>query len=189
MPKSLSNNFAKFSRQLSATRRKRKEREENLKKQAASTKKRKQDLETLENAKVLEEPEEPAEDSDDVEDRVLMEIDEPINPVLSARGDLPDLLPAEYLEDTIPQELIVHPAATSRETKAKKTKFQGTREKLPKDKRIGSTIYRVSKTQSTNLAPKSSFHARSTKEAWLQGRVGQSGNSCRQPMSKGFFRK
>jgi len=178
---------------LSASRKKRKERDENLKKQSASTKKRRRDLD------IDTEPEagksnasEIADGFNEVGDGVLAEINLPHEidePLSRQRGFLPDLLPTEYLEDVDPRGLVVHVAPISTKTKAKKTKFVELVEKQPKDRRIGGTTYRVIKAQSTSLAPKSSFHARHTKEAWLQGRVGKAGGSSRQPVSMGFFKK
>jgi U3 small nucleolar RNA-associated protein 16 len=96
-------------------------------------------------------------------------------------------LPAEYLEDTEPQGIARVDEQPTK--KSKKTKFQDPTAKEPRDRQIGATTYRVTKPQSTNLAPKASFQARSTKEKWLQGRVGKNEQSNRKPFSKGFLKK
>jgi U3 small nucleolar RNA-associated protein 16 len=106
---------------------------------------------------------------------------------LLSKHSLPDLLPAEYLEDTEPQNLMLSEEIPRK--KAKKTKFQQTEEKEPKDRRIGTTTYRVTKASSANLAPKSSSQARNTKESWLQGRSGKSVSTNRKSFTKGFFKK
>lgn len=105
---------------------------------------------------------------------------------LSTKRSLPDMLPAEYLEDTEPHDLILFDELPRK--KAKKTKFHQSTEKEPKDRRIGNTTYRVTKASSTNLAPKSSSQARNTKESWLQGRSGKSISTNRTPFTKGFFK-
>ena len=106
---------------------------------------------------------------------------------LSRKRALPDLLPAEYLEDTEPQDLLPFDQFPTK--KAKKTKFHLTAEKEPKDRRVGSTTYRVTKASSTNLAPKSISQARNTKESWLQGRSGKKGGMNRPSFAKGFSKK
>jgi U3 small nucleolar RNA-associated protein 16 len=107
--------------------------------------------------------------------------------LLSTKKPLPDMLPAEYLEDTEPQDVLPFDQFPTK--KAKKTKFHLTAEKEPKDRRVGSTTYRVTKASSTILAPKSSSQARNTKESWLQGRSGKKGGTNRTPFTKGFFKK
>ncbi|KAF4632711.1 hypothetical protein G7Y89_g5422 [Cudoniella acicularis] len=98
---------------------------------------------------------------------------------------IPDLLPMELLEDD-------EPAATTtiqnfQQMRPKKTKFADLVEPPPKDRRMGSTTFRVSKKSDSKLAPKASHRARSTKEAWLQGRAGKTVGANRKPFSKGFF--
>lgn len=105
---------------------------------------------------------------------------------LSSKGSLPDLLPAEYLEDFGTQGLV---SLDDLPIKPRKTKFQQVAEREPKDKRVGTNTYRVTKASSKNLAPKASNSARSTKEAWLQGRSGKTVSSKRTPFTKGFFKK
>lgn len=70
--------------------------------------------------------------------------------------------------------------------KGKKTKFADLVEKKPKDRRKGSTTYRVSEALSTKLAPKAAFNARLTKESWLQGRPGKLLATNRRPFSNSF---
>lgn len=101
---------------------------------------------------------------------------------------LPHLLPLEYLEDDEPEEVLAIEEAPKKAPKNKK-KFRDLSEKSPKDRRIGGTTYRVTKAQSTNLAPKAAFNARSIKESWLQGRSGKKVDPSRKPMSKDFFKK
>lgn len=102
------------------------------------------------------------------------------------RKSLPDLLPADLLEDDGPksatelQETLPRPHS-------KKTKFVDITKKPPKDRRIGSSTYRISKPIDSRLAPRSSYQAQSTKESWLQGRPGKSGTTNRRPFSSGFF--
>lgn len=105
---------------------------------------------------------------------------------LTSKMSLPDMLPAEYLEDTEPQDIMALDDLPRK--KAKKTKFQHPVEKGPKDRRVGSTTYRVTKPTSSNLAPKSSKNARNVKESWLQGRSGKTGGINRQSFTKGFFK-
>lgn len=114
-----------------------------------------------------------------------LEVEKPLR--LSAKRALPAVLPAEYLEDEEPRDQL--PFEQFPMKKAKKTKFHLIAEKEPKDRRIGSTTYRVTKANSTNLAPKSSSNARNTKEQWLQGRSGKNGVTKRTHFSKGFFKK
>jgi len=106
---------------------------------------------------------------------------------LSSKRALPDLLPAEYLEDAAPQDPL--PFDQFPIKKAKKTKFPLVAEKEPKDRRVGSTTYRVTKASGTNLAPKSSLQARNMKDSWLQGRSGKTTGTNRTSFTKGFFKK
>lgn len=109
---------------------------------------------------------------------------------LSIRGStLPDLLPAEFLQDE--EET---PSTTGLEVKVpklegKKTKFADEVNPKPMDRRIGTTTYRVAKPRAIELAPKASAHARSLKDEWMQGRSGKKGISNRKPFSSGFFVK
>jgi hypothetical protein len=105
------------------------------------------------------------------------------------RDDLPDFLPAEYLEETRPKDLALPEVGLGKRSKPNKTKFRDIIEKAPKDKHIGSTTYRVTKVRSINLAPKSAYQARLIKESWLQGRSGNALYATRKSVSKGGFRK
>tara|TARA_R110002060_G_scaffold33284_2_gene44020 strand:- start:165 stop:509 length:345 start_codon:yes stop_codon:yes gene_type:complete len=110
--------------------------------------------------------------------------------ILTSRSTLPSFLPAEYLEDTEPQDSIpTSDEMTIIKKKAKKTKFLDAALKEPKDRRVGKTTYRVAKAGSTKLAPKSSFTARSTKEAWMQGRSGGKVDPSRRAFGKAFGRR
>jgi hypothetical protein len=71
----------------------------------------------------------------------------------------------------------------------RKTKFFFNTEKAPKDRQVGSTTYRVTKTTSKNLAPKFNPNAKSMKETLLYGRSGKKQASNRKPMRPSFFKK
>lgn len=109
-------------------------------------------------------------------------------PLSLYKSTLPDLLPAELLqdEDTIST---TEPNDAKLQTKPKKTKFfdEVTVSKTPKDRRVGTTTYRVTKSSTLLLAPKASARSRSKKEAWLQGRTGTKGDNHRKPFAQGFF--
>ena len=97
----------------------------------------------------------------------------------SRESDLPEFLPAEFLNDdddseTSPTESTLQPMIP------RKTKQISLEEKKPKDRRKGSTIYRVSEATDMRLAPKASRRARSEKAQKMHG-----GN--RKPFSKSFF--
>ncbi|EPE25032.1 hypothetical protein GLAREA_11613 [Glarea lozoyensis ATCC 20868] len=104
--------------------------------------------------------------------------------------DTPGLLPEEFLQDDEDdEEEEVEMKAlqlSSVPVKAKKTTFADLAP-IPKDRRIGSTTYKVTKVRNSNLAPPSLTQARKTKEAWLQGRAGTKFGTNRKPFSKGFF--
>ncbi|KUJ19076.1 uncharacterized protein LY89DRAFT_731498 [Mollisia scopiformis] len=177
--------------QAAASRQKRKEREETLRKQAESTKKRKPktEVERLEDRVIIT-----IESDDDEDEKVRADIeaiddeDDVAPPTrISRHRDVPDLLPLEFLEDDDPNEVIA--AEEAPRIAPRKKKFKELLEKGPKDRRVGKTTYRVTKTQSTNLAPKAAHNARSVKESWLQGRSGMKIDSNRKPFSKGFFKK
>lgn len=73
-------------------------------------------------------------------------------------------------------------------SRSNRTKFELTLDRAPKDRKVGTTTYRVTKVQTKNLAPKSGKRAKDTKEAWLQGRNGKKGlGALRKPVKKGFF--
>lgn len=98
------------------------------------------------------------------------------------RSNLPDLLPEEFLDDTLVEEAEIE-SEEEAPRRAKKTKFVYPEEKKPKDKKLGSTTYRVAQTNKEGLAPKASHGAQSTKAALLGGRKGQ----VRKPVPTGFF--
>ena len=93
------------------------------------------------------------------------------------KNNIPEFLPVEYLEDepaedqgsfSLPKQTMSH--------KSKKIKFIDPTPKKPKDRRKGSTIYRVAEAQGSGLlAPKAARNARSVKEAWLNGQRGAGG--------------
>jgi hypothetical protein len=161
-------------RQESAIRQKRKDRDAALKQQAqvANRKRKRKTIEEEAQTPALVQP---LPDSTNV-------------PKFAAGSALPDLLPEEYLQD----DDLETGSLSGNEIpvkKAKKMKFADLVEKKPKDRRKGSTTYRVSEVISTKLAPKASFNARSTKESWLQGRPGKALVTNRKSFSTGFFKK
>jgi U3 small nucleolar RNA-associated protein 16 len=85
------------------------------------------------------------------------------------------------LEDTIAEEAEV-PLKDEKLREPKKIKFAYSEEKKPKDKRIGSTTYRVAQVEKEGFAPKASRNAVSAKAALQGGRKGQ----VRKPVSSGF---
>lgn len=103
--------------------------------------------------------------------------------------NLPDLLPLEYLEDTVDEPTTLA-ETESMQPRPKKTKFLDLVEKKAKDKKKGSTTYRVRESkQDTRLAPKVSKSSMSMKEAWLNGGVRKDGKggSLRKPMKSSFL--
>ncbi|KAK0118673.1 hypothetical protein ONS95_007556 [Cadophora gregata] len=173
--------------QLSASRKKRKERDEILKKQSSKSKKRQPVTTTA-----------APEQSSDSDNDAPSPSSQPENiqiptHALTSRSALPSFLPAEYLEDDDDEDaqalVPFSDEITIIKKKAKKTKFIDAALKEPKDRRVGKTTYRVAKRQSTKLAPKSSFSARSTKEAWLQGRTGGKVDPSRRAFGKAFGRR
>ncbi|KAI9048004.1 hypothetical protein LZ554_007802 [Drepanopeziza brunnea f. sp. 'monogermtubi'] len=164
--------------QISATRKKRKERDEILKKQSETGKKRK--LETAHKPVPRSDSEIPDQEQP-MEPRPAFD-----QPRLTSRSALPEFLPAEYLEDSEPQDLMISTEKADR-PKPKKTKFLEA--KAPKDKRVGRTTYRVAKSGEMSLAPKANFQAKSVKEKWLQGRSGRKAEPSRRPFGKSFGRR
>ncbi|CAD6446814.1 bb1e900c-59e2-409f-9702-51c25cd3032a [Sclerotinia trifoliorum] len=121
-------------------------------------------------------------DSEDIED---------INRAFAPPGHLPlpDLLPAEYLEDNdddTPESGNLHSSLPTRFVKT--NKLRHLLEKRPKDKRVGSTTFRVAETRNSHLPPKASNQARSLKESWLQGRAGTKIKPNRKPFNQGFIK-
>ncbi|XMA19631.1 hypothetical protein WAI453_012422 [Rhynchosporium graminicola] len=162
--------------QMTASRKKRKERDEVLRKQSEKAKKRKPVFIA-------------AESDEEAEQSKQSVIDTFPSHILSSRSALPEFLPAEYLEDTDPQDTIRTEDAEPAKKKGKKTRFIDADLKAPKDRRVGKTTYRVAKAGSTNLAPKASFRARSTKDAWMQGRSGGMIDPNRRAFAKAFGRR
>jgi U3 small nucleolar RNA-associated protein 16 len=181
-------------RQETAIRKKRQERDAKFKKQAeAVIMKRERAVKKAENKakKYLKETKEDHEDSESMpldipedEDTIPAEKRTVIN-----TSNLPDLLPYEYLQDYEETESLVDLELDTLGTKPKKMKFLDLVEKKPKDRKKGSTTYRISEVRSNNLAPKSSFHAKNTKESWLKGRGPISEGGVRKVSSVGFFKK
>jgi U3 small nucleolar RNA-associated protein 16 len=102
--------------------------------------------------------------------------------------NLPEFLPEEYLQDDSDSE--ASPLASEQPAKRiQKAKFASIVEKKPKDRRKGSTIYRVAETSSRKLAPKASLGARNMKQDWLQGRSGSGIGASRKAFNTGFFKK
>jgi U3 small nucleolar RNA-associated protein 16 len=169
------------SSQQEATRKKRKDRDIALKTKADKARKRKR------NAQI-----EPISSIEEAVAQAELETSLPEeNASLISKVDihnLPNLLPAEYLEDD-DKSRDLNSVVEPTKKRAKKTKFTDPSNKHPKDRRIGATTYRVTKTTSMEMAPKSAFHARRTKESWLQGRFGKNEEVNRKPFSKGFLKK
>ncbi|THV53438.1 hypothetical protein BGAL_0050g00050 [Botrytis galanthina] len=116
---------------------------------------------------------------------------EEINRTFAIPGQvpLPDLLPAEFLEDDdvdSPEPGRLHSSLPTRSVKP--DKLRRLLEKKPKDKRVGSTTFRVAESRNPLLPPKASNQARSLKESWLQGRAGTKIKPNRKPFSQGFIK-
>ena len=185
--------------QLSATRLKRKARDDIFKKQAQSGKRRKlrSSISGLAGVPMTEANGEPhnfmsGSESEGNKEGSNAENEDPVegasrNRISSLnRHSLPEFLPAEYLDDTDPQEA---KRQEQRPKQVSKMRLQEPREKRTTDRRIGGTIYRVMKTQNSNLAPKANLQARSMKEKWLQGRLGKLEKSSRKQFPSGFIKK
>lgn len=185
-------------RQKSAIRKKRRDKDTFLKQQAESANKNRKRAEligkTAEAAELGHDDRQSELDENSdlgiAEGKFGQEAEAPTSvKLLSARASLPELLPAEYLEDDdIPTAEGSKVELISR--KSKKTKFTDLIEKKPKDRRKGSTTYRVLNPGDTLLlAPKASHRARSIKDSWMQGRPVKGGETSRKPFSQGFFVK
>jgi hypothetical protein len=113
---------------------------------------------------------------------------------LLSKSNLPEFLPAEYLEDN-PTELSYSPlsAKPALSIKPKKTKFVEPVLPKPKDRIKDGVVYRVSEPRSDALlAPKAVNNAKSVKEAWMKGRTGKmgggsGGGGSRKVPNTGFF--
>jgi hypothetical protein len=169
-------------------RQKRKERDTVLKKQAGSLKKRKQTALVGDDAEYYnEEPETNTSSSHNLSTKSKLTSD-----------TLPDLLPDEYLEEAEIQSAIESDLDSEQPTmRVRKRNLKDLAEKKVKDRRVGSTTYRLSEVSSKLLAPKSSYHARTNKEACLNGRLGTgkrvgsakgSGGGKRLVTGGGFFK-
>ncbi|ESZ89509.1 hypothetical protein SBOR_10107 [Sclerotinia borealis F-4128] len=102
---------------------------------------------------------------------------------------LPDLLPAEYLEDdddSIPEPGNLHSSLPTRFVNS--NKLRHLLEKRPKDKQVGSTTFRVAEGRNSHLPPKASNQARTLKESWLQGRAGTKIKPNRKPFNQAFIK-
>lgn len=103
----------------------------------------------------------------------------------SKPGELPGLLPIELLQDD--DETSTAPGSHEAQPQAKRIKFTDLVEKAPKDRRIGSTMYRINKPRNVQLAPTAHSQSRNIKEAWMQGQKGKNRRKIRKPFSKGFL--
>jgi hypothetical protein len=182
-------------RQEAAIRKKRQERNAKLKEQADAANEKRKDAERAE--KIEPSPAEPTvkhggENQKDlgVQDAAGSErIAPPVSINVLKTSKLPELLPDEYLQDDNDRKSLEGQEVEITRTKSKKTKFLDLLDKKPKDRRIGTTTYRVSEVSNKKLAPKSSFHARNTKESWLKGRGPMSGGGVRKVASTSFVKK
>ena len=112
---------------------------------------------------------------------------------LLSKSNLPEYLPAEYLEDN-PVELSHSSVSTkpALSKKPKKTNFVEPVAHTPKDRIKNGVVYRVSESRGdTLLAPKAVNNAKSVKEAWMRGRTGRkhgsAGGGSRRVPNTGFF--
>lgn len=104
--------------------------------------------------------------------------------------NLPELLPLEYLEEDTVAEPTTITTTSSIPSRPKKTKFPNVVEKKLKDKKKGSTTFKVRESkQDSRLAPKASKSAMSLKEAWLNGGTKKNGKggTRRMPMKSSFL--
>lgn len=110
----------------------------------------------------------------------------------TSSSKLPDLLPQEFLDSDSEDDEDVQMkerVENTQEVKKAKKKLR-LKEKKAKDRRKGSTVFRVQEgSRDTGLAPKAEVNARATKEAWLQGRQGKNGGLVRKPLNGGFLKK
>jgi U3 small nucleolar RNA-associated protein 16 len=99
------------------------------------------------------------------------------------RHNLPDFLPEEFLQDEVKDDIEIE-SDDEAPRKNKKTKIF-LEEKKPKDKKKGSTTYRVAEAKQDRLAPKLSKNAQAMKESLMGSRKGQ----VRKNIFSGFLRK
>jgi hypothetical protein len=110
------------------------------------------------------------------------------------KSNLPEFLPADYLDDSMDIDGVHLEAQLDIAKRPKKIKFPDLVEKKPRDITKGNTTYRVTEARGIYarvLAPPASRNARSTKEAWMQGRFNIRGGvgtrGSRKVMNAGFF--
>ncbi|OBT71555.1 hypothetical protein VF21_09577 [Pseudogymnoascus sp. 05NY08] len=150
-----------------AERQKRKDRDAQLKAQAKAAKKRKHAEEELDESATIE------------NSSITVE---PVGRASKPRFDrttLPDLLPEDFLEDASSEDEA--PMQVDKPRVSKKIKF-AYEEKKPKDKKLGSTTYRVAQVEKAGFAPKASRNTQSVKASLQGSRKGQ----VRKPVSSGF---
>ncbi|ELR07278.1 hypothetical protein VC83_09457 [Pseudogymnoascus destructans] len=150
-----------------AERQKRKDRDAQLKAQAKAAKKRKHAEEEIDESATIE------------NSSITVE---PVGRASKPRFDrttLPDLLPEDFLEDASSEDEA--PVQVEKPRVSKKIKF-AYEEKKPKDKKMGSTTYRVAQVEKAGFAPKASRNTLSLKASLQGGRKGQ----FRKPVSSGF---
>ncbi|OBT55838.1 hypothetical protein VE04_03755 [Pseudogymnoascus sp. 24MN13] len=150
-----------------AERQKRKDRDAQLKAQAKAAKKRKHAEEELDESATIE------------NSSITVE---PVGRASKPRFDrttLPDLLPEDFLEDASSEDEA--PVQVEKPRVSKKIKF-AYEEKKPKDKKLGSTTYRVAQVEKAGFAPKASRNTLSVKASLQGSRKGQ----VRKPVSSGF---
>jgi U3 small nucleolar RNA-associated protein 16 len=177
-------------RQEAATRKKRRDRDALLRSQAeaASHKRKLTDPQTSGNSTKDDTPQ-PSKTSESTatltKDSILS------TKTRVDRTQLPEFLPAEFLEEDEDVDMDDIIPSRSLQVKPKKIKFSDIVEKKPKDRTVGSTTFRVAENgENRHLAPKAAKNARSTKEAWLAGRSGKggAGGDNRRAVGGGFFK-
>ncbi|KFY32952.1 hypothetical protein V495_08581 [Pseudogymnoascus sp. VKM F-4514 (FW-929)] len=149
-----------------AERQKRKDRDAQLKAQAQAAKKRKHAEESLDESATLE------------NSSVGIDVGRASAKPRFDRSTLPDLLPEDFLED---EESEDEAPVVEEKRQPKKIKF-AYEEKKPKDKRLGSTTFRVAQVAKEGFAPKVSRTTASAKASLQGSRKGQ----VRKPVSSGF---
>ncbi|KFX90627.1 hypothetical protein O988_08110 [Pseudogymnoascus sp. VKM F-3808] len=151
-----------------AERQKRKDRDAQLKAQAQAAKKRKHAEESLDESATLE------------NSSIGIDVGRASAKPRFDRSTLPDLLPEDFLED---EESEDEAPVVEEKRQPKKIKF-AYEEKKPKDKRLGSTTFRVAQVAKEGFAPKVSRTTASAKASLQGSRKGQ----VRKPVSSGMLR-
>jgi hypothetical protein len=154
-------------RKEAAERQKRKDRDAQLKAQAQAAKKRKHAEESLDESATLE------------NSSIGIDVGRASAKPRFDRSTLPDLLPEDFLEDEESEDEVL--VEEERPRQPKKIKF-AYEEKKPKDKRLGSTTFRVAQVAKEGFAPKVSRTTASAKASLQGSRKGQ----VRKPVSSGF---